>query len=661
LLGQVIAEAAHRQLGVYQKRRTLPDGAVVVAEKFGAIPRITIVPPPVPSQPQRTTAPDAFVLWARSASLPDGIDVDHPQHLARPPRKDSGWRTYTFDSSSAAHRDGTYRDVLPGGVNHAGNLDWKGADGQRVSWYGPSNRILAEPYVFARSQYGSRLFYLGKALLDVEAYQTDSDPDGIEAFHWILGACLRRVDGVQYIYAIQTYLPTSVAVDPDVVPAGVAAASGPLQLASNNVFLVRYRLLFDPLVTAVADRWSVAINSREILAGWAIPRMVHPWRFNASGTKATAAGALAVDEHLCVFESDAGSYTFTEEPAASANRYDVAVDTAVLTTVPLAMAPGDWVPLIVDYDVDTDGGEVERALEVGRPTLDGKPVLALRTGGLVLPLTDYEIAADGATRDLWYVQTSLLHANVRDQVYCFLVTTTTGSITMGEAPSPDDLTTLRRIHIYRGSQRVADLPTHSPAAIAPTLNFDPFEFTTVGGGVDAVYPRGDFFNYRLAERPALSPLHAFYGVWVTGNILDWAADGTTWTFGYNVEFFGTLFGQAQWPATHVFGWYLRNNTGSDRPANLVSAGVLPGFDTSIVDRDGRPWTVGCATLDNATLYSGPGFSGGFDVDGVTPVGVTGEGTSFADGTTPALLTGVGGAQCRYHPIWVLGLPIKEDL
>lgn len=45
LLGFVWEEARRNRLGVHQVTRKLPDGAVIIAEKHGTIPRMTIIPP----------------------------------------------------------------------------------------------------------------------------------------------------------------------------------------------------------------------------------------------------------------------------------------------------------------------------------------------------------------------------------------------------------------------------------------------------------------------------------------------------------------------------------------------------------------------------------------------------------------------------------------
>lgn len=45
LLGYAMDEAQRANLGVHVLRRVLPDGAVIIAEKIGSLPRVTIIPP----------------------------------------------------------------------------------------------------------------------------------------------------------------------------------------------------------------------------------------------------------------------------------------------------------------------------------------------------------------------------------------------------------------------------------------------------------------------------------------------------------------------------------------------------------------------------------------------------------------------------------------
>lgn len=655
LMGEVLEQAEFNGLNTYKLERKLRDGTLLVAEKIGDIKRVTIKPPAASKLLPDVAPPADFVVWARNAALPDGISIEHPQHILRPPGGERGeWLAYTFNADTAGRRDGTYGGRLPGGIRRAGNIDWCGMDQVRVSWYGPPNRLAAEPFVHLRSQYDSKVFYLGAALLDIDVYQSGSAPDGGEAYKWVLGACLRKISGVLWLYVIQTYLPADGSVPPDMVPAGAAACSEPLVSASNSLVLMRYRLLQveDP---DVAKQWKVALGSREPLKVWATANTYHPWRFSSDGRRASSISGAAGDPHIVSWELEGGVYKFTSPPATTAYRHDLDVDSLALTSQAMSLDGAEsWAPLFVDYQLDTG---LEQTLEVGRYTRNGAPVLGMRFDGVLLPLIAYDVVRTDAMLQLHCEQNLLLHGCPRDQVYVFLHYETNGTVEMWSTDNPAPVETAR-VHIYRGGALVADIDTHSTYGRAMALGMTHFSYTMFNGRVEHVSNVGDFFNDQLKAQP-LSPLHALYGVWLTGNISNYVyADGQAWiTMGHAVNFLGAMHGRTPWPAANYFGWYRNNVTTSPQPGLPVAGAALPGFDTDRVDFDGRPSIVGCATIDRTTLFSGPGFSGAFNND--IPIGVTGESVYRADAGSLPVITGVSGLQSRFHPIWVLGKPIDE--
>src|SRR5690606_35861489 len=146
--------------------RQLEDGTVIVAEKHGDIPRITITPaPPQPSIPPPIVRDD-FVVWARTGALPDGIDEDRPQQILRP-----AWTTFFDNADVEGYEDftgdkGTYGGMFPQGLLLAGNIDWLSPiTGERISWYGPSSRYWYDDWRLPRAQYGKHVFHLGQVLL----------------------------------------------------------------------------------------------------------------------------------------------------------------------------------------------------------------------------------------------------------------------------------------------------------------------------------------------------------------------------------------------------------------------------------------------------------------------------------------------------------------
>src|SRR5690606_33738713 len=93
-------------------------------------------------------------------------------------------------------RKGTYGARFPEGVRYAGNVDWRGKDGERVSWYGPERRYWAAPYLSLHSQYGRFVFILGHKLLDLQEYDGFPEP-------FVMGACIVGT----HLYVVQADLP----------------------------------------------------------------------------------------------------------------------------------------------------------------------------------------------------------------------------------------------------------------------------------------------------------------------------------------------------------------------------------------------------------------------------------------------------------------------
>lgn len=294
LLGEVFEQAEFNGLGTHKMRRVLRDGTVIIAEKHGEIPRMTIVPalPPQPGIPP--TLKEAFVVWARDTDFPDGIDEDHPQQILRP-----SWQTFFFDTGVEGYDDfdrkkGTYRfssegvELFPDGVRHAGNVDWTDAKGVRLSWYGPSTRYWYDPFVQMVAQYGRKVFLLGQVVLDTDQYIDDSDdePDAEEAFdeRYVLGAGMR--DG--WLYVVQVQAQNLSVPPPD--PVTVTPPGSPYYIFSVgytpfgvDTVICRYRL--GPRLDT-SPGFRVVSKSREVLWSGSIERGVSPWFFNPDCTEA---------------------------------------------------------------------------------------------------------------------------------------------------------------------------------------------------------------------------------------------------------------------------------------------------------------------------------------------------------------------------------------
>ena len=78
LLGYAMDEAQRASLGVHVVRRVLPDGAVIIAEKIGLLPRLTIIPP----QP-RTESWRMFKTRAIVIATEEIVAVDLEQYMVQ--------------------------------------------------------------------------------------------------------------------------------------------------------------------------------------------------------------------------------------------------------------------------------------------------------------------------------------------------------------------------------------------------------------------------------------------------------------------------------------------------------------------------------------------------------------------------------------------------
>lgn len=630
LLGQVMQDASFNQLGTHKLVQKLDDGTVITAEKHGSIPRITIVPgASVAKEP--LPVPDDFVVWPRDAEHPGGVDDDRPQMILR--RYKDDWSVY---------RPGAYAAMFPEGLRRAGNLDWVGERGERVSWYGPSNGLFCDPYVKPRAQYGTWVFHLGRAILDVEGYQSaTTTTDGAENHKWVLGACLRKVDGAVYLYTIQTYLPDTPSTAPFNVDAGQAAAAEPLAAASNTVFLCRYLLAGSAVV------WDAVHGSRNILAAWSIPRMQQPWRFSRDGSQATSTAPQSDITNVAAYNGDDGAVETS--PSAACVVYMANVDTGTYSSTSVSLTSA-FQPFV--YDWDADGNQV--SLDAGWVTVAGESWPALRLGDLELPVmidsVAYSSNTAGAVATLSAAQNKLLFMSIRDGVTVVLRYEYEATVVVGGTDGQQ--TWVSQIDVYRGGQKVRSLPDHSETHEPVVLYTAPFTFSSFSGVLQSITRNGRFLADLVAQI-SCSPLHLLYGVWLVADV-----DTPTAEIPLAVMFFGALYGRMPWPGSYCFGGYKANSDSTAQPVLLISGGSLAGFDTTATDFDGMPCVLSCATSSDTTVLSGPGFSGHFD-DNVA-VEITGESVHYADDTSLPGLTGMMGATPRFHPAWVLGRTIEQE-
>lgn len=189
MLGYVWDEAKRNNLGVHQLTRTMADGTIIVAEKHGSIPRITIMPVEGGGD-ERKNRIRGFVCKPTSATFPNGFNPDKPE-AAIVSSGESEWATLYFDRRDPPWEDvpgpkSTYpriggQPAFPEGLTKYGNVDWIGKKEERVSWIGSDLRYFPTGILIGSTQ----VFRGGKVLFDT----TDSSYPGD-----VRGACIRGMN-----------------------------------------------------------------------------------------------------------------------------------------------------------------------------------------------------------------------------------------------------------------------------------------------------------------------------------------------------------------------------------------------------------------------------------------------------------------------------------
>lgn len=608
VLGFAVEQAAFNGLQTYKHVQQLEGGGEIIGEIIDGIPRVTIYVPTGGEDELPPLDRDDFVVWARDSDRPDGIDADHPQQILS--YEDDRWRTVFFNAGidgydSFSRRKGTYRGAFPDGVRHAGNVDWASPNGYRVNWYGPSGRMFTDPYVQPRAQFGKFVFMLGQVLLDVDDYIESSEEDDPFPERYVMGAALRRDDGYRWLYTVQADLP-EIDTPTDPIPPNSFFWSEQYPQDSIPLIACRYRVA--EMGSGAEARWlRVVADSREVLWFSTVARAAQPWFFNPEGTHAVsfsppAASAVAMQNN-----------TVIQTPSAPDVRFslDLSGAVGVLSSAAVELAGGNGTSATIARDWDEDGTPVDLILRRSQvDATDGALLLALDdTQWPLLSRQEYSPGISGARRR-W-----LVFADLRERVVVFVIEDYQFSPTAIIDGSV-------HVEIWRngflvgnvqipGEQYVTTgLPAYTDTMLAPNSNLFP--------------------NLRDF---ALPPSWAIYGiaalVYSTVRIGAWA--GAAGAYAYLSA-----------PAGITYGSYGVTGFSSEAPI-LVSDNVDSGFSGDRIDFDGYYSALGCATGEGITLFSGPPYKMGSD-----------DSTHWVDGDTMPSLTGVGGDNARFHPIWRLG-------
>ena len=565
---------------------------------------------------------EQFVVWARNPDFPDGLDDTYPQQMLQ--YKDGNWVTRFFSPEVYGRvtidgRIGTYRTeqgivFFPDGVRHAGNIDWKGPDGARVSWYGPSSRYWYDAYVQPRAQYGKKVFMLGHVLLDTEAYIAASDSDSFDTL-WVMGAALTADGGLLVVHA---YL-TEDQPDPeeDAPPRTVfisapypnVGGNGPLQVGFT---VSRFAVARD---SDVPTRFNVVPNSRTVIGSFNLVCAFNPWFFNESATTAVT----------CTLPALPGIATnganIISAPSESSQVWRLDLESLLLTPDVYSLPPGaSSAPCAADYKGDQlVYMRMERVPQIENtgPT-EGYRVSAGAWSATLLR----ETMVGGNVNQQEVEWRYLKFADLREDFY---VTTRLGvSVTLGVSPQvivplfawgteywyagrtsfvQNDMTEITQGSALTNNIANNNREARRAFAKATFSPMQPLYMTAAGmfnGGITAyTWFRGASNSYeRLSYRP-----DQLFGVW-------------------------TITGAAPLPWNRV-----RDRTGDpDAP----------------VDFDGQVNVAAGAAFNGVAMYSGTARTSDNAIHRATHAVLGGDGRQLPS------LTGVGGPESRYHPLWLLG-------
>ncbi|HEY1034564.1 MAG TPA: hypothetical protein VGE09_06245 [Pseudoxanthomonas sp.] len=652
LMGTVLIDAERHGLNLHSMRQELQDGTLLIAEKIGEQKRVTIIPPEAQAPPPELQPPDDFVVWARDATLPSGIDEDFPQQILQATvAAGVRWKTYFFNSETAGHDafagdKGTYGGLFPEGLRHAGNVDWESKGKHRLSWYGPSSRYWPDAYVQPSAQFGKQVFMLGEPVLDTEAYATDSDEQEHGPDRYILGAALKAIDGATWLYTVQSEAVTEPTPGGEIYVASFATACCPYARQDSAGGMYRYAVLKETDEAGVT-RYVVTPNSRELLADLA-DNHAEPWFFNQSCSVAHCY-VLPSDgwyRHIRYWDTEDDPGWSYHEPETGQVFRQALIDedgAVVINDSVLSVSPsGPAVRCATDYR----GDEAVHAT-VSNLTSTTYPELEERKGSVQWSVAGFEFRSGGGSREQLamdplppneggFLTAHIVFADLRTDVLVLMThyqTTLQGT---------------KRLEVYRAGVRVhEELATPNANPVWSMLGL-PMGIAEWAGAPGPPAP---------APWRALPPYYFLYGVMVFlgfSTVPSTSNPPEVWEVEIYPCGLNTGFAWAPYPSARYFGATPFPGIRWIDPLMRVSSIAPGGFQGNAQDFDDHDSVFGCASTKDAVVLSGwrPASS-----SAVNPSAFVGN-ASFhyaTDSTLPAL-TGVGGQFARYHPVWLLGKP-----
>lgn len=615
LLGFVKEQAAYNALGTYRAVRTMTDGAVISAEIHGSIPRITIKPPRR-ATPRPVKVEGDIVVWARDASHPNGIDPTYPQQVLRfrdglvtTLFKERDIPLYdVFQGSKGVYEsDNAGRPLFPDGIRYAGNVDWIGQHGERVSWYGPSTRYWLDPFVQPSAQYGRYVFMLGRRLLDVDAYFADDTDNAFLPHRYVLGAALH--EGA--LYVVLADLPDGFTTT-GTIPAYTLHADQPFPIGDVPTMLCRFGIHAIPPEQGAG--FEVTAKSLQVIDTQDVAGGCAPWFFNESATHAVS---CTLPTNIVIRANMDGTVVASPSTNSSVARW---TDGAFSQSVVSATHGGEPAPMAIDWDGDQEVvasvvrkpcGDLDNGFEVAI----GRTRFPLREINLTGPAADPAQIQDGIIR-------KIIFADARFDLAVLMTYRAETDF------SSDYYEVEQTIEAYRAGKRIAaiDIPDGLGSGLEMSLLHYYTEFHDAGRD-DPVSPQ--------------FPLYALF-----------AGEYAPFTTGFDFQGGHAYYAYFPAEADDVFG-VVQNAGSSPEPATKLDAIYTDaGYGTLQPDTLGHPHTVGCATVDDVTAFSG--YGGNPATKPHTFFCADGERTySLPD------LTGITPSQASFHPVWALGNILKE--
>lgn len=606
----------------------LKDGVVI--ELVVAINQCQATITVPPGKKVEVRAFDDFVTLARTATYPDGRDPDHPEQILRAPLENQPWRTFFYDANTEGYDDfsgpkGTYRrnpdgtELFPDGIPSAGNVDWLGPNGERISWYGPDTRYWYDAYRQPKAQYGKFVFSLGQVLLDVDQYCIDSNDNWTGRY--VMGAGIRDMEnGDKWLYVVTANLP-------DVDTPSVSVPANSVYFSTNFPTYdvqaqIRAVRLIEDRTSEEAMKWKPDPTQQVFLWQAAIPAAVNPWVFNQDCTKVVS---FVHSLHTQVTFSDQFSNQLFEGvlPIEDSYRIDVAIVDpfdAQETITPVGLAAGGGrAPCAVDFNAANEEITISIARE---PFADSPLAVVMYFGDLRLPMwfRNNSVAA-GYTEGC--VRRTILWADAREGAAVF--STQTNAWTT--APPPRSSLTQIHVEITKNGNFLRRILSA--------------QSTVSGSSLD------------LRDRD-VGALQSMGAVKVAPFVYLWMLSAQYTFFGFRAQILGLAGSNALRPhdTADCFGQY---GTASGAPTTSQPVPTVSMFFNNRADKHGHKVSCSGAAHGDNVLYSGADPKSVLEFEGAHDASV-----SFVTGNDFPTLTGVSGTYQRYHPVWIMGLPIGGE-